>query len=195
MSISFCSFALLCVALSSDTFAAGLSYSAERVHVPIGSMSIISVVSGFMFTLSLIAGEKIAVLIPHNITAFFSFMILMVLAVYKLYDALPDKFHDSKDLTTVSLSEKVNKNDPSVLSPMEAAALSVVLSIDSITAGVSTGAPALSPAIIFSLSAVIHFLSIRLGLSAGNALLSRISCNLSWLSAILFFLLAISRLF
>lgn len=195
MIITFCSFALLCVALSSDTFAAGLSYSVKKVHVPVISMGIISVISGFMFTLSLMAGRKIAVLIPHNITSFFSFFILMALALYKLYDVLPCKFHPSKELTTVSLSEKVNKNNPSVLSPMEAAALSVVLSIDSLTAGVSTGAPALSPALIFFLSSAIHFISIKLGLSAGSMILSRISCNFSWLSAGLFFLLALSRLF
>lgn len=195
MIISLCSFALLCAALSSDTFAAGLSYSAEKVHVPVSSMGIISIISGFMFTLSLMAGEKIAILIPHNVTVFFSFTILMALALYKLYDALPDRFHHSRDLTTVSLSEKVNKKDPSVLSPAEAAALSMVLSIDSITAGVSTGAPALPPAFIFLLSSAVHFISIRLGLSAGNMLLARISCNFSWLSAGLFFLLALSRLF
>lgn len=195
MIISFCSFALLCVALSSDTFAAGLSYSVKKVRVPLSSMAVISIVSGFMFTLSLIAGEKIAVLIPHRITAFLSFMVLMALALYKLYDALPRRFCHSEELTTVSLSEKVNKKNPTLLSPTEAAALSVVLSIDSITAGVSTGAPALSPAFIFFLSSAVHFVSLKLGLFAGDMLLSRMSCNFAWLSAGLFFLLALSRLF
>lgn len=195
MIISICSFMVLCVALSTDTFAAGLSYSAEKVRVPFSSMSIISLVSGFMFMLSLMAGEKIAYFIPPRITTLLSFIILMALAIYKLYDSLPDKFHKAQDLTTASFSEKVNKKNPAILSPTEAAALSTVLSIDSITAGISTGAPALPPAVIFLISAMIHFFSIKLGLSAGKILLSKLSGNFSWLSAALFFLLALSRLF
>lgn len=195
MFISVCSFLLLSIALSTDTFAAGLSYSAEKVRVPFGSMCILSLISGFMFTLALIAGKKIAAFVPSEATTIFSFFILLALAFYKLYDALPDKFHRTKDLTTVSFSEKVNQKDPAVLSPMEAAALSVVLSIDSITAGISSGAPALAPAAIFFLSVVIHFLSIVLGLFTGKMLLHKISCSFSFLPAALFFLLAFSRLF
>ncbi|MGN0376995.1 MAG: manganese efflux pump [Suilimivivens sp.] len=195
MLISLCSFLLLSIALSADTFAAGLSYSTEKVQVPFSSVCILSLISGFMFTLSLIAGEKAASLIPQRITAILSFLILLALAFYKLYDALPDRFRHSGDLTTISFSEKVNKKEPDFLSPPEAAALSVVLSIDSITAGISSGAPALPPAIIFLISSSIHFLSLLFGLFTGKKLLHRISCSFSFLPAVLFFLLAISRLF
>lgn len=189
------SFLLLSFALSTDTFAAGLSYSAQKVRVPLRSMGIISLVSGFMFTLSLLAGEKLSFLIPAKATGYFSFVLLCALAFYKLYDALPQKFHPAKDMTTASLSEKVNKKEPEILSPLEAALLSAVLSIDSIAAGVSTGAPPLSSAAILLISSAIHFLSLKLGLSAGQKLLEKTSCSFSWLSAVLFFLLAFSKLF
>lgn len=194
MTISIFSFLLLCAALSTDTFAAGLSYSAEKVKVPVSSMITISLVSSFMFMLSLLAGEKIAGFIPPEVTAIFSFIVLTALAFYKLYDALPDKFHRTKDLTTASFSEKVNKKNPAILSSMEAATLSMILSVDSITAGVSTGMPPLPPAVILLISAAIHFLVLNLGLSAGKALFSRTSGKFSWLSCALFFLLAFSRL-
>ncbi|MGN1179621.1 MAG: manganese efflux pump [Suilimivivens sp.] len=195
MFISFWSFLLLSIALSTDTFTAGLSYSTEKVRVPCSSICILSLVSGFMFTLSLIAGQKASALIPSKVTTALSFLILLSLAVYKLYDALPDRFHPAKDLTTASFSEKINKKEPDRLSPAEAAVLSVILSIDSITAGVSSGAPALSPAIIFLISSSIHFLSFLLGLFTGQKLLHKISCSFSFLPAVLFFLLAVSRLF
>ena len=163
------SFLLLCIALSTDTFTAGLSYSAGKVRVPFTSMCIVSVISGFMFTVSLHAG--------------------------KLYDALPDSFHRKHNLTTASFSEKVNKKDIQILSSGEAALLSVVLSIDSITAGISSETPLLSPAVIFLVSAAIHFLTMALGLSAGKFLRKKISYNFSWLSAALFFILAFTRLF
>lgn len=195
MFISFCSFLLLSIALSTDTFTAGLSYSMEKVRVPFSSLCMLSLVSGFMFTLSLIAGQKASSLIPSKVTTALSFLILLSLSVYKLYDALPGRFHPAKDLTTASFSEKINKKEPDRLSPAEAAVLSVILSIDSITAGVSSGAPALSPAIIFLISSSIHFLSFLLGLFTGQKLLHKISCSFSFLPAVLFFLLAVSRLF
>lgn len=195
MLVSFCSFILLSIALSTDTFAAGLSYSAQKVRVPLSSMCILSLISGFMFSLALIAGEKIATFIPSAVTTFFSFFILLTLSFYKLYDALPEKYHRPKDLTTAAFSEKVNQKEPSVLSPAESAALSLALSIDSITAGVSSGAPDLLPAVIFLISVIIHFFSMAFGLYAGKKLLHKISGNFSFLPAALFLILALSRLF
>ena len=113
----------------------------------------------------------------------------------KLYDALPERFHPSISFTTVSFSSHVNKKEPEYISPYEAAALSFVLSIDSITAGVSQGNSPLSPAVVFLFSSVIHFLSILLGTFAGRRLSGKLSGNLSFLPALLLFLLAISRLF
>lgn len=195
MLISYCSFVLLSVALAADTFAAGLSYSAGKVRVPLSSVCVLSLISGLTFTLSLTAGKKIAVLIPPKATAIFSFFVLLILALYKLYDALPDKFHPTKDLTTISFSKQVNKKEPSVLSPAEALVLSLALSIDSITAGIGSSGPDLSPAIIFVTCFVIHFFSIALGLFAGKKLLCKKSCHLSFLPAVLLFLLALSKLF
>lgn len=195
MIIAICSFLLLSVSLSTDTFAAGLSYSAEKVKVPLSSVCILSLISGCMFTLSLMAGEKAASLIPAGLASVLSFFILFALALYKLYDALPDSIRPARHLTTFSFSEKVNKKEPSILSPPEAAALSVVLSIDSITAGISSGSPALPPAVLFLISSSIHFLSFILGLFTGKKLFCRRSCNLSFLPAALFLLLAFTRLF
>ena len=195
MLISYCSFLVLCIALSADTFAAGLSYSASKVRVPINSMCILSLVSGFTFTLSLSVGEKLTAWIPPNASTLLSFLILLILSLYKLYDALPERFHPSISFTTVSFSSHVNKKEPEYISPYEAAALSFVLSIDSITAGVSQGNSPLSPAVVFLFSSVIHFLSILLGTFAGRRLSGKLSCNLSFLPALLLFLLAISRLF
>lgn len=194
MLIPYASLLILCIALSADTFAAGLSYSASKVRVPLSSMCILSLVSGFAFTLSLSVGEKLGALIPPGASAFFSFLVLLLLSLYKLYDALPDRFHPSVSFTTVSFSSHVNQREPELLSPYEAAALSVMLSIDSITAGISQGISSLSPAVVFLFSSGIHFLSILFGAFTGKKLSGKLSCNLSFLPALLLFLLALSRL-
>lgn len=194
MLISYCSFLLLCIALSADTFAAGLSYSASKVRVPIGSMCILSLISAITFTLSVSTGEKISTMIPSKISTLLSFFILLFLAVYKLYDALPDRYHLPVAFTTLSFSSRVNQKEPERLSPFESATLAFMLSIDSITAGFSQGTPSLSPAVIFLFSFAVHFLSILFGILAGNRLSEKFSCNLSFLPALLFFLLALKSL-
>lgn len=195
MLISYGSFLILCIALSADTFAAGLSYGASRVRVPISSMCILSFVSGLTFALSVSIGEKLTAFIPKGASSLFSFLLLLLLSFYKLYDALPERFHPSVSFTTVSFSSHVNKKDPEFLSAFEAAALSLVLSVDSITAGISQGISSLSPAVVFLSSSILHFLSILFGAFTGRKLSGKISCNLSFLPALLLFLLALSRLF
>ena len=189
MTISFLPFVLLCIALSTDTFTAGLSYSAGRVRVPVTSILILSLVSG------LLAGEKITDLLPAGFTRISSFLILLFLSLYKLYDALPERFHRNSGMTTASFSEKINRGDVQRLSWAEAALLSLVLSVDSITAGLGSQMPPLPTAAVVLLSSSIHFFAMLAGLFAGNLLVQRFSCNFSWVSTALFFLLALSRIF
>lgn len=195
MTISFYSFLLLAVALSMDTFAAGLSYSAGKVRVPLLSMIIISLISGLMLTLSLLTGNLIVSVIPVNVTKIFSFIILFVLALYKLYDALPSNAKAARSFTTDFISEKVNKKDIHILSSSEAALLSLALSIDSISAGLGSGAPAQSPFLLFAVSSLIQLAAICCGLLSGRLLLQKTSHNFAWLSAALLFVLAFLRLF
>lgn len=186
MTISIISFLFLCVALSTDTFTAGLSYSASRVRVSLLSAAILSFLSGFLFTLSLIAGRRLAELFPARLTELLSFAVLFLLGLYKLYDALPERFHRKSSLTTASFSEKVNKKDVQTLSCGEAALLAFVLSVDSITAGISSKTPDLAPAVILLISALIQFFSMQLGLRAGRIFFGRSSRNSSRLSCAAF---------
>lgn len=195
MTISIYSFLLLTFVLSTDTFMAGLSYSSSHVKVPPLSMILISVTSGLMYTLSLMAGSLISLLLPGNIINYFSFFVLFLLALYKLYDTFPSHSTQKKDFTTDAISEKVNTRNIHVLSPGEALLLSFLLSVDSISAGISAGLPALDPAVIFLFTAVIHFCAISLGLLSGKILTRKSSHNFAWLSAAILFLLAFLRLF
>lgn len=178
-----------------DTFTAGISYSTDGVTVPFLSRSIIALISGLMLTLSLKAGTLFRSLIPPDAARLLSFFILFSLSLYKLYDSLPASFKCSRSFTTTSISKKVNRRDVHILSVPEAILLSLTLSLDSISAGLSTGSPALLPAVLFLLSSAIHFAAISLGLWSGSLLVRKFSCSFAWLSAVLLFLLALMRLF
>ena len=53
--MTFYFFILLIIVLSMDAFAAGLSYGVGKVHVPLSSLMIASLLSGGILTLSLLA--------------------------------------------------------------------------------------------------------------------------------------------
>ena len=183
---------VLAIALSLDTFTAGLSYSAGKVQIPLRSMITLALVSGLTFTLSQIAGNLILFFLPKSVTRLFSFLILLSIAAYKLYDA----FHSeaASGFTTSSISQKVNKKDVHILSTGEAIVLSLALSIDSISAGLSAGIKAPHPAVSFCITTAVHLIAIVCGYEAGRLIAGKISCNFSLLTAILLFFLAILRL-
>lgn len=185
---------VLAIALSLDTFTAGLSYSAGKVQIPLRSMIMIALVSGLTFTFSLIAGNLILYLLPHSATRLFSFLILLALAVYKLYDALPIHSKTTNSFTTSGISQKVNKKDVHILSAGEAALLSLALSVDSISAGLSAGFKAPHPAVSFCITAAVQFIAIACGYRAGRLIAEKLSCNFALLSALLLLCLAFLRL-
>lgn len=185
---------VLAIALSLDTFTAGLSYSAGKVQIPLLSMIIIALVSGMTFTLSLTAGNLILFLLPLTVTRLLSFLILLSLAAYKLYDALSVHSEAASSFTTSSISRKINKKDVHILSTGEAALLSLALSIDSISAGLSAGFKAPHPAVSFLITAAVHFVAIACGYGAGRLIAGKFSCNFALLSAILLVFLAFFRL-
>lgn len=195
MTISFSSFSLLAIALSMDTFTAGFSYGAGKVKIPSLSLFIIAFISGLMFTLSLCAGSFLLPVLPASLTKTVSFLVLFFLALYKLYDSLPEKRTASRNFTTNAISRKVNGPDIHILSPKESILLSFALSIDSISAGFSAGLPPLRPIIIFLLVTMIHFMAILFGYLLGSHFSQKKSYNFTWLTALLLFLLACLRLF
>ena len=185
---------VLAIALSLDTFTAGLCYSAGKVQIPLRSMIIIALISGLTFTFSLIAGNLILFLLPHSATRFLSFLILLSLAIYKLYDALSVHSKAANSFTISDISQKVNKKDVHILSAGEAALLSLALSVDSISAGLSAGFKAPPPAVSFCITAAVQFIAIACGYGAGRLIAGKLSCNFSLLSALLLFCLAFLRL-
>lgn len=194
MIISIYFFIPLVIVLSMDAFAAGLSYGIEKVHVPFISLFIIALLSGGMLTASMIAGDFLLRLIPVNLTKGISFFVLLILSLYKFYDALP-QFHAKKNgLTTGNISQKVNREDKALLSLKEAALLAFALSIDNISAGLCTGTIPIPDIILLLLTTAIHFMSMRTGLLAGAYLSEKKSHSFTWLGAAILMILAFCRL-
>ncbi len=174
---------LLLVAVSIDAFSAGLSYGMNRVKIPFSSTFIMSAMSGTFLILSLLAGSFLQELLPQNFIKYFSFFILFILGLYRLFDTFLPK--------TI---ENVNKDDLTILSPKEAFWLGLALSLDNIAAGFGFQVGFLPPLLIFVTAVAVNFLIIRIGCLVGREIITRTTLNLAWIGAVLLLLLAFSRL-
>lgn len=183
MSIELYAFLLLLTALSTDAFAAGLSYGIDRVNIPFLSTFIISLISSIMLTISLVSGTFIQTIIPQNYMRYISFFILLYLGINKIRDTF---------LRKVIVS--ANQEDFSVLSAKESFVLGLALSLDNIAAGIGTSLAGLSLYSIFILTIFFNIFAMKLGCLTGKKAAQYTSFNFSWVGAVLLFLLAFLRL-
>ena len=174
---------LLVTALSVDAFAAGFVYGVSKIKVPLASITVITGISSLILVCSLLAGNLVSSLIPENLTRYFSFLLLFVLGLVKLFDR---SRHDE--------AETADKNKDAFVSPTEALTLGAALSIDSLAAGIGAGiGNAYIPA-AFLISFVIGALAIVLGSWLGGLISSHCRSNLCWISGVLLIILAFMKL-
>lgn len=193
MDSSLCFSLLLITLLSMDALIFGLSYGIDNVSVSPLCMIIISLISAAVLTLSFLSGDLFLSCIPSFIAKWLPFLVLLLLALYKLYDALPI-FHRKNEMTTETLSRRINQKEPPILSPKEAVVLAITLSVDNLCAGLGVGTLHVPFLILFLYSVMIHFVTIYAGWRAGKYFSSRCSRNLSLGGAILLLLLAFLQL-
>ncbi len=175
---------LLVTALSVDAFAAGFAYGVSKIKVPVLSVLIVSVVSSLTLAVSLILGEMVSNMIPQDLTRQFSFVLLFVLGVVKLFDR---SRHNE--------AEEANKNQDDLVSPGEALTLGAALSLDSVAAGIGAGVAASRIPAVFAASALVGALAVASGTYLGRLISSHCRSNLCWVSGLLLILLALMKLF
>ena len=176
---------LLVSALSLDTFVVAFSYGANRIKIPLLSAVIISFICSASLAAALYAGAFFANVIPAAAALFVCAAILLCIGSAKLGESV----FKQKTFTGICAGERI-----AALKPAQAAALSLVLSIDSITAGFGAGLTESGFLWIISFSLAATILFIYGGSSLGRKLTERIELNLSWMSGVIFLFLGISRL-
>jgi len=175
---------LLVTAVSVDAFAAGFSYGVNRIKVPLVSVLMVSGISALLLGAALLVGCLAGSLVPSHLTKSVSFVILFVLGLTKLLDR---SAHEE--------AERVNKNQDFCISPEEAVILGLVLSVDSLAAGIGAGIQAAQIPAACILSFAVGTMAIGLGRTLGQMLAARCKSNLCWLSGSLLLLLAFMKVF
>lgn len=202
---------LLVLALSLDAFAASIAYGANRIRIPLSSILIINSICTMFLAITILIGSFIKTAIPGDMLSVLSFIMLILLGVYYMFEGfvktvlskstnsnrrLNLKVFDLRFIIEVYVDEtKADYNYSKHLSPKEALYLAMVLSLDSIGAGLGSGLVDINWVQVLVFSLIFGLAAIWSGLIVGRKLSKKIDMELSWLSGLILIVLAFMKIF
>lgn len=201
---------LLVFVLSLDAFVASVAYGTNRIKIPFLSISIISTICSGLLAVSLFLGSIVRNIIPGKIAISISFVILLLLGVYYLFEGLIKTYIKKNPssnkriklrllnlhlILDIYLDEtKADFDDSKNLNSKEALYLAVALSIDSLAVGFANSLGDIDYIFTILLSFLAGIISVVSGLFIGRRLVNTIKVDLSWLSGVILIALAILKL-
>lgn len=169
-------------------------------------MITISIIVTLLFIISLFIGNIIGSFLDINIIKYISFVILLFLGLYKLFEftiknfyiKLNDKefklFNIKFILNVISDSTLADIDKSKKLSIKESISLGVALSLDGICAALTVGMVFTNYVITILLSFCITLFMFLIGNIIGKKISYKKDINLSWLSGFILIILAITKL-
>jgi len=197
---------LIVIALSMDAFVSGFAYGANKIRMPISSVTVISFICTAILAVSLFLGGLIGPFLPDHLAVSVGFLLLFGLGMFKLFDSVIKSyirrhaafrkkfrfslFHLGFILNIYADPEEADSDHSMSLSPSEAAYLAVALSLDGLAVGVGAGMSDANPILIVAFSLIGTVLAVLLGCLLGRQIARKLRFDLSWLSGALLILLA-----
>ena len=201
---------LLVLALSLDAFVASMAYGINKIKVPFTSMIIIDIVCSMSLALSIFFATFLRKVLPHSITSMISFLILMIIGIYYLFESLVKanlqkkarsnqkvklRFFNIWFIIEIYIDEtKADMDNSKTLNSKESLYLATALSLDSLAIGFGSGLGSIHYFHVILLSLIFHIFAIWGGLHLGKKFSKKSKINLSWLAGILLIILAILKL-
>lgn len=206
---------ILASSCSIDAFTASFAYGSKGIRIPFLSNQIVNLICSSVLGLSLWAGAAVRQFLPGWITVAAAFTILFILGVVKLLDSVTKtvirRHYESNDselrkeyrfrlfnfnfmLNLYANPENADADGNKVISPGEAAALAVSLSLDGLAIGFGAGIGSINILAVVAASLVTDMLAVFLGCALGYKLSRKLPFNLSWISGIVLIGLAVTKL-
>lgn len=199
---------LLVLALSLDAFVASIAYGTNKIKIPFISVAIINIACSSILAFSIFLGSIVKKMVPENITSVFSFLILLVLGVFYLFQSLikayiakPSNQNKEVQLKMSDLIINIYVDETSAdfdnskdLNPKEAIYLAIALSLDSLAVGFGSSLGNINYIQVILFSLFWGMMAIWLGLFIGKKFAENLNINISWLSGVLLMILAIKKL-
>jgi len=201
---------LLVCALSLDAFVASFSYGAGKIKIPVSSALVLDAICSVTLVLALAFGTLIGKWVPPQLTLAVCVTLLLILGVTKLLSFFMKNWilHSASGVKRVSFrlldyrfilqiyadSTLADRDHSMSLSPGEAVALAVALSLDGCAAGFGAGLVAPNIWLLLMESLLLNMLAIQAGGVLGTRLSKRRQIDLSWLGGAILILLAFWKL-
>ena len=202
--------AAVAAAVSVDAFAAGFSYGANRIKLPLSSVLIITAICSAMLGAAMFAGSWVGKYISQTATSYIGFGILLTLGTIKLLDCAVKIFIRRRArrnpeikfsafnvrfiLTLYADPELADTDSSGSISPAEAVSLSVVLSFDGIAVGLGAAMGGVDPLAAVTATAAFTAAAVALGRFLGNKTAQRLGSGISWLGGVVLIVLAVTKL-
>ena len=197
---------VLVLALCMDTFVASMAYGANKVHI---TWEKIVAMNAGCLGIALAAGSILDDLVPETMTRTVCFISLFLLGIVKLLDYFIKKYinrhvslHKGITFSFSGLRVIVNiYGDPMAadwdhsqsLSWKEVLFLSFAMSIDSLIAGALSAFLEIPVGLTMGTAFIMGIVVMAAGLFLGRKLAARCKCDLSWISGVLFMILAVTK--
>lgn len=192
-----------------DAFVASIAYGTNKIKIPFISAIVISLVGSIVLGASLFFGGFIKDFLPGNLPKIMSFIILMGLGIYRLFESLfksfikkrstsdkPMKFKifDFDFVLKVYADETIADFDNSkILTIKEAFYLALALSLDSLAVGFGSSLFGSGYLQIIILCFIIGCTAVTIGVFIGKKAAEKTNINLSWLSGAILMVLAVMK--
>lgn len=200
---------VLVLALCMDTFVASMAYGANKVHITWEKIVVMNAICSGCLGIALVAGSVLDGLVPESMTRMVCFISLFLLGVVKLLDYTIKKYinrhvslHKGITFSFSGLRIIVNiYGDPMAadwdhsqsLSWKEVLFLSFAMSIDSLIAGALSAFLEIPVGLTMGTAFIMGIVVMAAGLFLGRKLAARCKCDLSWISGVLFMILAVTK--
>ena len=200
---------VLVLALCMDTFVASMAYGANKVHITWEKIVVMNAICSGCLGIALAAGSVLDGLVPESMTRMVCFISLFLLGVVKLLDYTIKKYinrhvslHKGITFSFSGLRIIVNiYGDPMAadwdhsqsLLWKEVLFLSFAMSIDSLIAGALSAFLEIPVGLTMGTALIMGIVMMYEGLFLGRKLASRCKCDLSWISGVLFMILAVTK--
>lgn len=199
---------LLVLAVCIDAFATSVSYGMGKIKIPFFSALIISLIGTSFLAFSIICAKILSNFINPHTCVTLSVILLIILGITNLFQNSLKSFlrkHKGKKNVSFSLFDisfvidifldetKADIDNSKTLSPKEALALAIALSLDSLASGFSAGLSVKHFWEPVVLSLIIGVFAVIIGSIIGRRISRKTDINLSWISGVVLISLAIIK--
>ena len=201
---------MLVAALSVDLMVAGIAYGSNRIAISPFCAGIINIISTACLGAALCLGTLIDKLIPEKMTVIICFVSLFVIGLWRITAFVIKRYikrgnrikkHYMFSMLNLDFVIYVSGNpvaadqdNSSQLSPGEAVILAFAMSLDGIVAGIGAAFLKINIPITLFSAFIVGMVTLYAGYAAGRLIAKKLDVDLSWLSGVLFVVLAFMKL-